>query len=47
MAARALTDLTNSWHALLTTLLPAHGEPALLILVYTLVWAAALIAPNW
>ncbi|MFI0418508.1 transglutaminaseTgpA domain-containing protein [Spongiactinospora sp. 9N601] len=46
VAARAVTDLTNSWHALLTTLLPAPGEPALLILVYTLVWAAALIGAE-
>ncbi|WP_188187473.1 DUF3488 and transglutaminase-like domain-containing protein [Nonomuraea sp. SYSU D8015] len=34
-------DVANSWHALLTTLLPAQPDPHLLILVHTLVWAAA------
>ncbi|MDF5752335.1 DUF3488 and transglutaminase-like domain-containing protein [Spongiactinospora sp. TRM90649] len=41
VAVRAAADLTDSWHALLTTLLPAPTDPALLILVHTLVWAAA------
>ncbi|MCF6474755.1 hypothetical protein FAF44_41220, partial [Nonomuraea sp. MG754425] len=34
-------DVVDSWHALLTTLLPAQPEPELLVLVHTLVWAAA------
>ncbi|PZG02367.1 hypothetical protein C1J01_47385 [Nonomuraea aridisoli] len=34
-------DVANSWQALLTTLLPAQPEPQLLVLVHTLVWAAA------
>ncbi|MCK2217263.1 DUF3488 and transglutaminase-like domain-containing protein [Actinomadura sp. ATCC 31491] len=36
-----LRDVANSWHALLTTLLPAQPDPGLLVLVHTLVWAAA------
>ncbi|MEV4063741.1 DUF3488 and transglutaminase-like domain-containing protein [Nonomuraea dietziae] len=36
------SDLTNSWQALLTTLLPAPAEPRLLILTHTLVWLAAV-----
>ncbi|MEU6779975.1 DUF3488 and transglutaminase-like domain-containing protein [Nonomuraea angiospora] len=39
-------DVANSWHALLTTLLPAQPEPHLLVLVHTLVWAAAVIGAE-
>ncbi|MFC5829314.1 DUF3488 and transglutaminase-like domain-containing protein [Nonomuraea insulae] len=39
-------DVANSWHALLTTLLPAQPDPELLVLVHTLVWAAATIAAE-
>ncbi|MGP3965532.1 DUF3488 and transglutaminase-like domain-containing protein [Nonomuraea sp. 3N208] len=41
-----LADVANSWHALLTTLLPAQPEPHLLVLVHTLVWAAATIGAE-
>ncbi|MFI7698647.1 transglutaminaseTgpA domain-containing protein [Nonomuraea sp. NPDC049480] len=41
-----LADVANSWHALLTTLLPAQPDPDLLILVHTLVWAAATIGAE-
>ncbi|MGN9842410.1 transglutaminaseTgpA domain-containing protein [Nonomuraea sp. H19] len=41
-----LADVANSWHALLTTLLPAQPAPELLILVHTLVWAAATIGAE-
>ncbi|MCW2876866.1 MAG: hypothetical protein JWQ95_966 [Sphaerisporangium sp.] len=34
--------LLNSWRALLTTILPAPGEPRLLVAVHLLVWLAAL-----
>ncbi|MEW9549212.1 transglutaminaseTgpA domain-containing protein [Nonomuraea sp. NPDC050783] len=37
-----LKDVADSWHALLTTLLPAEPDPALLVLVHTLVWSAAV-----
>jgi hypothetical protein len=36
------TDLLNSWRALLTTILPAPGEPRLLVMIHFLVWLAAL-----
>ncbi|MEV4106012.1 DUF3488 and transglutaminase-like domain-containing protein [Nonomuraea sp. NPDC049695] len=39
-------DAANSWPALLTTLLPAQPEPHLLVLVHTLVWAAATIGAE-
>jgi transglutaminase-like putative cysteine protease len=39
-------DVANSWYALLTTLLPAQPDPHLLILVHTLVWAAATIGAE-
>ncbi|SEG27971.1 Transglutaminase-like superfamily protein [Nonomuraea solani] len=39
-------DVANAWQALLTTLLPARPEPELLILVHTLVWAAATIGAE-
>ncbi|MEV0383749.1 DUF3488 and transglutaminase-like domain-containing protein [Nonomuraea sp. NPDC050643] len=39
-------DVANSWQALLTTLLPAQPEPELLVLVHTLVWAAATIGAE-
>ncbi|WP_433430914.1 DUF3488 and transglutaminase-like domain-containing protein [Nonomuraea sp. CA-141351] len=39
-------DVANSWHALLTTLLPAQPEPHLLVLVHTLVWTAATIGAE-
>ncbi|GAA4955420.1 transglutaminase-like putative cysteine protease [Nonomuraea thailandensis] len=39
-------DVANAWHALLTTLLPAQPEPELLVLVHTLVWAAATIGAE-
>nr|WP_152992539.1 DUF3488 and transglutaminase-like domain-containing protein [Nonomuraea pusilla] len=42
LAPGAPADLVDAWQALLTTLLPAQPEPRLLILVHTLVWAAAL-----
>ncbi|GAA3540245.1 hypothetical protein GCM10022419_020420 [Nonomuraea rosea] len=41
-----LADVANSWHALLTTLLPAQPEPRLLVLVHTLTWAAAAIGAE-
>ncbi|MFG1706729.1 DUF3488 and transglutaminase-like domain-containing protein [Nonomuraea sp. M3C6] len=41
-----LADVANSWQALLTTLLPAQPEPQLLVLVHTLVWAAATIGAE-
>ncbi|MEV4070962.1 DUF3488 and transglutaminase-like domain-containing protein [Nonomuraea fuscirosea] len=41
-----LADVGNAWHALLTTLLPAQPEPRLLVLVHTLVWAAATIGAE-
>ncbi|QFY11245.1 hypothetical protein GBF35_35795 [Nonomuraea phyllanthi] len=41
-----VADVANSWHALLTTLLPAQPEPRLLVLVHTLVWAAATIGAE-
>ncbi|UBU19027.1 DUF3488 and transglutaminase-like domain-containing protein [Nonomuraea gerenzanensis] len=40
------TDVANAWHALLTTLLPAQPDPELLVLVHTLVWAAATIGAE-
>ncbi|HEX4813136.1 MAG TPA: DUF3488 and transglutaminase-like domain-containing protein [Nonomuraea sp.] len=46
LAPGLLADVANSWHALLTTLLPAQPEPDLLILVHTLVWAAATIGAE-
>ncbi|MEV0613027.1 DUF3488 and transglutaminase-like domain-containing protein [Nonomuraea sp. NPDC050404] len=39
-------DVANSWHALLTTLLPAQPDPELLVLVHTLVWAAATVGAE-
>ncbi|MFB4285362.1 DUF3488 and transglutaminase-like domain-containing protein [Nonomuraea sp. MTCD27] len=41
-----LTDVADSWHALLTTLLPAQPDPELLVLVHTLVWAAATVGAE-
>ncbi|MEV4170903.1 transglutaminaseTgpA domain-containing protein [Nonomuraea sp. NPDC049709] len=41
-----LADVADSWHALLTTLLPAQPDPELLVLVHTLVWAAATIGAE-
>jgi transglutaminase-like putative cysteine protease len=46
LAPTLLADVANSWHALLTTLLPAQPDPHLLILVHTLVWAAATIGAE-
>jgi transglutaminase-like putative cysteine protease len=46
LAPGVLADLANSWQALLTTLLPAQPEPRLLVLVHTLVWAAATIGAE-
>ncbi|MGN9788916.1 DUF3488 and transglutaminase-like domain-containing protein [Nonomuraea sp. ZG12] len=46
LAPGAVVDLASSWQALLTTLLPAQPEPRLLILVHTLVWAAATIGAE-
>ncbi|MGR6916528.1 DUF3488 and transglutaminase-like domain-containing protein [[Actinomadura] parvosata] len=39
-------DVANAWHALLTTLLPAQPDPELLVLVHTLVWAAAVVGAE-
>jgi transglutaminase-like putative cysteine protease len=39
---RVAGDLASSWHALLSTLLPAPGEPSLLVLVHSLVWLAGV-----
>ncbi|MGP4104422.1 DUF3488 and transglutaminase-like domain-containing protein [Nonomuraea sp. KM90] len=41
-----LADVADSWHALLTTLLPAQPDPELLVLVHTLVWAAATVGAE-
>ncbi|SDH48598.1 DUF3488 and transglutaminase-like domain-containing protein [Nonomuraea jiangxiensis] len=41
-----LADVVNAWQALLTTLLPAQPDPELLVLVHTLVWAAATIGAE-
>ncbi|MFD1547836.1 DUF3488 and transglutaminase-like domain-containing protein [Nonomuraea guangzhouensis] len=46
VAPGLLGDLADSWRALLTTLLPAQPEPRLLILVHTLVWAAAVVGAE-
>ncbi|GAA2894104.1 hypothetical protein GCM10020220_100150 [Nonomuraea rubra] len=46
LSATAPADVANAWHALLTTLLPAQPEPELLVLVHTLVWAAATIGAE-
>ncbi|MFG1876718.1 DUF3488 domain-containing protein [Sphaerisporangium sp. NPDC049003] len=40
------SGLLNSWRALLTTVLPAPGEPRLLVVVHFLVWAAALVGAE-
>ncbi|NRQ38374.1 transglutaminase domain-containing protein [Nonomuraea sp. NN258] len=40
-APELVRDVADAWQSLLTTLLPAQPEPRLLILVHTLVWAAA------
>ncbi|NUP00663.1 MAG: hypothetical protein HOW59_22335 [Nonomuraea sp.] len=45
-APGVFADVANSWQALLTTLLPAQPEPHLLVLVHTLVWAAAVIGAE-
>ncbi|WP_156326136.1 DUF3488 and transglutaminase-like domain-containing protein [Nonomuraea sp. SBT364] len=39
-------DVADAWQGLLTTLLPAQPEPHLLVLVHTLVWAAAVIGAE-
>ncbi|MEV0821440.1 DUF3488 and transglutaminase-like domain-containing protein [Nonomuraea rubra] len=46
LSPAAPADVANAWHALLTTLLPAQPEPELLVLVHTLVWAAATIGAE-
>ncbi|MER6510044.1 DUF3488 and transglutaminase-like domain-containing protein [Nonomuraea sp. NPDC001636] len=46
LAPGVLADVADAWHALLTTLLPAQPEPRLLVLVHTLVWAAAVIGAE-
>ncbi|MEU5864154.1 DUF3488 and transglutaminase-like domain-containing protein [Nonomuraea sp. NPDC047529] len=46
LAPGVLADVANAWQALLTTLLPAQPEPRLLVLVHTLVWAAAVIGAE-
>ncbi|MFI7151909.1 DUF3488 and transglutaminase-like domain-containing protein [Nonomuraea sp. NPDC050022] len=46
IAPGLLGDLADSWRALLTTLLPAQPEPRLLVLVHTLVWAAAVVGAE-
>ncbi|MEU6998552.1 DUF3488 and transglutaminase-like domain-containing protein [Nonomuraea sp. NPDC046570] len=46
LAPALVGDLADSWQALLTTLLPASPDPKLLVLVHTLVWAAAVIGAE-
>ncbi|GAA2204620.1 hypothetical protein GCM10009850_004600 [Nonomuraea monospora] len=46
LSPTAPADVANAWHALLTTLLPAQPDPELLVLVHTLVWAAATIGAE-
>ncbi|WP_125635127.1 DUF3488 and transglutaminase-like domain-containing protein [Nonomuraea sp. WAC 01424] len=46
LAPGVFADVANAWQALLTTLLPAQPEPRLLVLVHTLVWAAAVIGAE-
>ncbi|WP_043629486.1 DUF3488 and transglutaminase-like domain-containing protein [Nonomuraea candida] len=46
LSPAVVKDVADSWHALLSTLLPARPDPELLVLVHTLVWAAATIGAE-